>query len=325
MAEVTAEGFRFDRQYILIKALQAHDTSAHIAEHITIKTNFRLSLFQPSIDQDWSTLMIRHTLAQPESSITIPLTPSPLSCLESQSYQVNIFGTTATGVDMGNDVAEFFSNHLGMAVRLLFIGGNGRREIPGTAFSSSRHTFSMHEARADFPHQRIRFADMAPFLVTSSASEENTKLRLPESQRNEDVLLRFRPNIHLDVGETAPFDEDNWRELVISNGDGGARQKAIIRCFFRTHRCLSLNVDIETGTMAPRNRQVYGLLAADRRVNKTFPRTYHFALYNSKPYHLFTVHLSADKPVFGQYAFAAPTGAILCVGDEVRLTHRTTD
>jgi hypothetical protein len=33
----------------------------------------------------------------------------------------------------------------------------------------------------------------------------------------------------------------------------------------------------------------------------------------------------SDKPVFGQYAFAAPNGATLRVGDTVRVTERAPD
>ncbi|KAJ0130230.1 Nitrogen assimilation transcription factor nit-4 [Fusarium oxysporum f. sp. albedinis] len=95
-AEVTSEGFRFDRQYILIK--EPVDPN-QVAEHLTIKKDFVLALFQPSIHDDWSNLTVQHTKAEAESCMTIPLTPSPLCCFQSRTYTVNIAGTDATAAN----------------------------------------------------------------------------------------------------------------------------------------------------------------------------------------------------------------------------------
>lgn len=301
LADITSEGFRFDRQYVVVKAPTT--ASSAPVEHLTIKTTFRLGLFEPSINDDWSELTIRCKLAESDHSITLPLTPSPLACFQAESRTVSIFGTAAQGVDMGDAPAKYFSKHLGIASRLLFISGSGRREIPGIAYIPKQLTSLTVHAGHDFQPQRIRFADAAPFLVTSTASEEEVRSRLPEPDRHEDVILRLRPNIHIDVGdEILPFDEDDWRELVVTSATGN-KQQATIRCVFTCPRCLSLNVDLSTGTRAPRERQLYGLLAKDRRVNSAFPH----------------------KPVFGQYAFAAPNGATLRVGDWVTVTERAAD
>ena len=182
------------------------------------------------------------------------------------------------GIDMGDDPAAFFSKHLDMPARLLFISGTGRREIPGVAFIPKQLTsLSIHTGENMQP-QRIRFADAAPFLVTSSASEEEARSRLPPACWEEDVIIRFRPNINIDAGpDSRAFEEDGWRELAVFEGSaegGRGGHKATIRCIFKTPRCLSLNVDLKTGKMAPRDQQLYGLLARDRRVNSAFPRTH---------------------------------------------------
>lgn len=266
-AELTAEGLRFDRQYILIKTPE--NDSEKLAEHLTIKKTFDLCLFQPAIDCSWSKLTITHIRSFPSSSITIPLTPSPLSLLSSKTYQVNIFGTIAVGVDMGPGPAEFFTKHLKRAVRLLFIAGTGRREIPGAAYSPNHGMPLSLVAGQGFQPQRIRFADAAPLLITSSASEEDARSRLPEASRSEDVILRFRPNIHIDTHDKLPpYDEDDWALLTIQTESGTVS----VKCLFKTIRCLSLNVNMEKGVMATRERQLYGLLARDRRVNDAFPR-----------------------------------------------------
>ncbi|KAL7757393.1 hypothetical protein ACKLNR_011920 [Fusarium oxysporum f. sp. zingiberi] len=260
-AEVTREGFRFDRQYILIKEPENHDSSP-FAEHLTIKKTFALALFQPNIHDDWSNLTVRHTKAKPESLITIPLTPSPLFCFQSRTYTVNIAGTSAIGIDMGDVPASFFCKHLGQSIRLLFIGGDGSRPVPGTADL---------EPSMGNPGQRVRFADAAPFLLTSSSSENEARSRLPPSCQADDIILRLRPNIHIDVGKDTPaFDEDNWRQLTVASEVHGP-SKAFIRCMSQTTRCLSLNADLETGGGVSREKQLFGLLARDRRVLRSSP------------------------------------------------------
>lgn len=279
MAEITSEGFRFDRQYLVVKAPQ--NPSQRLVEHLTIKTTHKLALFQPSINDDWSELTVRCTnrALRPSdrtSVITLPLSPSPLAGVQARSFDVNIFGTTAVGLDMGDGPASFFSTHLQIPSRLLFISGKGRREIPGIAYIPQQLASLTVNTNSggDLQPQRIRFADAAPFLVTSTASEVEARSRLPSATRNEDVIVRFRPNIHVDVGSYGrPYEEDEWRELVVSDAEGEEEDpKATIRCVFATPRCLSLNVDLNTGTRAYKENQLYGLLAKDRRVNKAFPR-----------------------------------------------------
>ena len=187
---------------------------------------------------------------------------------------MSIFGTTAIGIDLGDEPAAFFSKHLDQEVRLLSIGGTGRREIPGAAYIPSQRSALNLALQEGLQPQRIRFADAAPLLITSTASEEDARARLPPEHRKEDLIIRFRPNIHIDVkGQLPPYDEDNWSSLLVrSHSD--ETQEVTIKCIFKTVRCLSLNVDPDTGEMIHRDRQLYGLLASDRRVNDKFPRQY---------------------------------------------------
>ncbi|KAK4570075.1 hypothetical protein LTR86_003045 [Recurvomyces mirabilis] len=205
---------------------------------------------------------------------------------------------------MGEAASAFFSHHLDMPVKLLYIGGNGQREIPGRPFMGPKHARSLSIAVNDkLQPQRIRFADAAPLLITTTASEEDARRRLPAAARGEDVIVRFRPNVHVDVGtEAEAYDEDGWGMLTIRS-QVDKQQEVSVRCLFRTVRCLSLNADLAKGGMIATPKQLYGLLAKDRRTNEYFP-------------------LTADKPVFGQYACAGPSGAVLRVGDEVEVTDR---
>lgn len=294
-AEITNEGLRFDRQYVdstiyLLKITRPSLThrlysryvlvkppteeTAGLAEHITIKNHFELGLFHTMIDKSWSKLTITHVHAEEHSAITLPLTPSPMSLMNAEVFHVSIFGTKAPGINMGEEASKFFSHHLQKEVRLLYIGGTGQREIPGAVFMPKQKYRALHIAVNDkLQPQRIRFADAAPLLVTSTASEQDARRRLPPSARGEDVIVRFRPNIHIDVGtEQGPYEEDSWNMLTVRSKMDPS-QEVSIRCLFRTVRCLSLNADLGTGAMVNTNRQLYGLLAKDRRVNELFPRT----------------------------------------------------
>ena len=284
----------------------------------------QLALFQPEIDSSWSKMTIRHTQGAEPCTLVVPLTPSPLSLLDATTYQVSIFGTTAIGADMGEEASSFFSHHLKQDMRLLYIHGSGRREIPGSAYIPKQLNSLSLALNEGLQPQRIRFADAAPLLVTTTASEEELRLRLQVQHRGEDIIKRLRPNLHIDVGDVLqPFDEDTWSTLLVHTGTEGA-QTVLIKCIFRCVRCLSLNADPDTGQYIQRSRQLYGLLAPDRRVNEAFKH----------------------KPVFGQYAFAGvshssmsmsldpevrlahtdtflqPAGAVIRVGDAVEVTER---
>jgi uncharacterized protein len=305
--ELTNEGLRFDRSFILVytpDAATPADPNGDLpfAKFLTIKRVFKLALFHPEIDESWMNLTIRYKGDDaPKASIDVPLSPSPISLLGAKSYQVSVFGTTAIGVDVGDEVASFFSTRLHADVRLLFIGGTGRREIPGAAYVGKQGDALTLALEEGLRPQRIRFADAAPLLVTSTASERDALLRLPPEYRKEDVIQRLRPNIHIDVHNSLPaYDEDNWSTLSVATASNGSHV-VTIKCIFNCVRCLSLNADPDTGQMVERRRQLYGLLASDRRINTRFPH----------------------KPVFGQYAFAGPAGAILRIGDIVKVTERS--
>jgi hypothetical protein len=271
-SEITNEGLRFDRQYVLVKP--PHADSKGFAEHITIKNNFELALFHTAIDKSWSKLTITNVQAKENATLTIPLTPSPLGLFRATTYQVSIFGTEATGIDMGDDVSRYFSSHLARLapVRLLYIGGMGSRDIPGAVFIPKHYRALSVSVNDKLQPQKVRFADAAPLLITSTASEEDARRRLPPAARGQDVIVRFRPNIHVDVAdELDPYDEDTWNMLAVRSQIDRA-QEVVVRCLFKTTRCLSLNADLSAGGMTATPQQLYGLLMKDRRVNEKFPR-----------------------------------------------------
>lgn len=293
-----------------------------VAEHLTIKTTSQLCLFCQSIDLKSERLTVSFTYkSNVVDSIIIPLQPNVES--NGESHTVEIFGSSTKGFDVGDEAAAFFSKHLKQPVRLLYIGQFGHRAVPApslvpqirckiTSESSSndqswfggllswRQTDAKTENETMLHPQQIRFNDGSPLLLTTTSSEEDARSRLPDQCSDEDILVRFRTNIHIDVSLEAdfkPYDEDNWKKISIKcqSDDHSTDRDVELDVVFRTPRCQSLNVDFDTGGLVAGERQLYKLLARDRRVNPAFPL----------------------KPCFGVYAFAVPIGAVLRVGDTV--------
>ncbi|KAI8668595.1 hypothetical protein NCS57_00671200 [Fusarium keratoplasticum] len=140
---------------------------------------------------------------------------------------------------MGEVPASFFSHHLGQRVRLLFIGGDGSRAVPG----SDNLQYGVAQ-----PGQRVRFADAAPFLLTSSSSEGEARSRLPPNFQAEDIILRLRPNIHIAVNQdTSPFDEDMWQELTVTPPAASASTQTWRRAEWYIDSASFLGCLLETG------------------------------------------------------------------------------
>lgn len=300
---VTDAGFQHDRAFILIKDITPGDSG--ISKHLTIKTTYRLCLFRQSINEAGTTLTVSlttyHKLIE---SIDIPLLPDDKNLASAQTFTMDLFGTQVRGFDMGGEIAAFFSKHLDQPARLLFIGHGRSRAVPGGEHLIPRKPSRFPGLFKGEQHgQRIRFNDAAPLLLTTKASEEDTRARVPKDYQSEDILIRFRTNIHVDTSEAdgfEPYGEDTWKKLIIKSS--GGKQDVDLDIVFRTVRCMSLNMDFETGGLLPPERQLYKLLTKDRRVNPLFP----------------------TKPCFGVYAFAAPNGVELRVGDDVKIVEKQT-
>lgn len=136
--------------------------------------------------------------------------------------------------------------------------------------------------------------------MTSRASLRDVSGRLPQG---EDVnMINFRPNIVVDDdndGDDAidssrdgtplqAWEEDYWAELLVGGGGGGGGRETRLALTANCARCISINIDYETGRPAEGQRgSVLKKLMRDRRVD------------------------SGNKwsPIFGRYAFLLMTPA----------------
>lgn len=261
-------------------------------------------------------LKVRHTLT--ESEIVFHLEPDHATLRNAEDYTVEIFGTRATGVDMGDEIAAWFSKHLEQSTRLLYIG-SGTRDIVAPALIPRKRksgsgflSWFPGDKEEELHAQKIQFADAAPLLITTVSSERDALFRMRGTGVDEeDVILRFRSNIHIhntsssDASEddkgaaysvSPAYAEDHWKTLeLVPAKMPESTEPFRLDLVFNTVRCQSLNVDFRTGGLLPPERQLYKLLATDRRINPAFPY----------------------KPCFGRYAFAEPFERKIRVGDEV--------
>jgi uncharacterized protein YcbX len=191
---------------------------------------------------------------------------------------------------MGDAPAAYFRAHLNVpTVRVLYIG---QPRDPHPMLTPPAHP------------QKIRFMDVAPMLLSTSASLDDVSRRLPPHSKfianggGGFDITKFRSNIHVSVPEGTPaYDEEFWAEIAV--GDEALR----FECTFNTARCLSINVDYDTGKQAPPEEQVYKTMVKDRRINPVFK----------------------FKPCFGRYCCCSVVGATIRVGDKVTVEKRNAE
>lgn len=184
----------------------------------------------------------------------------------------------------------------------------------------------------------LTFNEAAPYLVASQASLRDVSSRLPPGEIAD--MLRFRPNIVVDGDEVTCWDEDYWGELLVSpsscNGGGGSddgrskQDKDATGSKDRTcrlaltancGRCLSINIDYETGRMSEGEAgKVLKKLMRDRRVDAGHKWSPIFGRYA----HLLPSS-KADAVMTAAVHQDASAGAMIAVGDEVKVTKRNSE
>ncbi|KAK4650914.1 hypothetical protein QC762_701480 [Podospora pseudocomata] len=249
---------------------------------------------------------------QDEQPLVIPLTVDTATLAK---INVNLHGSApSSAYSMGSPYEDWFSARFGFPIRLVYIG-DGKRAVLGDTLPPKQHQQTTQNGKGGWLSSLtsyvtgrgqegkpwITFTDVAPLLVTSESSLHDVSARLPADEPM--PMYKFRPNIVVDGQGEEAWAEDWWAELTFNN-----KHKLLLtgNCV----RCVSLNVDYETGKPAVGELgSVLKKLMKDRRVDTG----------------------SKWSPVFGRYAFPAvmqdSQGASfeLRVGDEVEVTKRNAE
>lgn len=217
---LSATGLTYDRRWLVVDAN---------GEFVTQRQHHHMALIQPRIDGDAMVIT-----APKLSELRVPL------ALDGEpSRSVVIWRDRVDAADMGDEAAAWFSEAVGMSVRLV--------AMPD---STLRPTSTKHTPQAG----QVGFADGYPLLVISEASLADLNARLAERGKSPVTMRRFRPNIV--ITDSAAYDEDRLGTFHI----GEVTLEAVKPCA----RCVMTTVDPETG-QAPDPQEPLGTLATYRR------------------------------------------------------------
>lgn len=211
-AEVTAKGFRWDREMMVI---------SRRGKFLTQRQFPQLAKAQITLIGD------RISLSTEDNSLpTLSFTPS----LEGEEIAVEIWRDNTTAIDQGDELAAWFHKLLELdpnkECRLVRQSAKHIRKV--------RHKLSVNKGNP------VSFADGYPFLLTATASLAELNRRIAEIYQEAAPIItmnHFRPNIVVET-ENA-FEEDNWK--IIQLGD---LKFAVVK---PCSRCIITTIDQKNG------------------------------------------------------------------------------
>jgi uncharacterized protein YcbX len=160
--------------------------------------------------------------------------------------RAQVWGDLVKAWDMGDLAAQWFSDFLGTAARVVRFDPDQQR------LADRRWT---GEQAAP-----VEFADGFPLLLASTASLGDLNQRLAEAGEAPVGMNRFRPNLVL--SGLQPWDEDHLDVLEIDTEDGPVRLKLVKPC----SRCQIPNVDPASGAMQGEPGRTLSGFRADSRL-----------------------------------------------------------
>lgn len=172
-AMLDVRGIEHDRRFLIV------DAHHHF---ITQRENARMALIAPQVNN---------------GTLTLTAPGQPTLSLETRTATerrpVRIWRDTVEALDQGEAAAQWLSEYLGEAARLVKFDEAVVRKV------------SAEYARR--PTDQTGFADGYPLLLISQASLDDLNTRLAEPL----PMNRFRPN--LVVSGTTPYAEDTWKQI----------------------------------------------------------------------------------------------------------------
>ncbi|KAF2099726.1 MOSC domain protein [Rhizodiscina lignyota] len=249
-------GLDLDRQWMFIDVSEKHKFQ-------TIREVSKLTLINTAIN--WETdeleISIANDKSNPPTKVVVPAHPSEEWLAENTTLtHAFIWSETHDAYVYPESISKPFSDFLDMEVRLV-IRGPTPRVLRGCG---APKLLGRTEA--------IKWADMAPVLLTNVRSINELNNRLMQRGYDAITLERFRPNIV--VAGSDAWAEDMWKTVKMSprESDHGSSEKKkrnasiIMDVTSRCARCHVPNVDPDTG-MAHKE-QPFDLMYTYRRIDE---------------------------------------------------------
>ncbi|KAA8571304.1 hypothetical protein EYC84_000624 [Monilinia fructicola] len=306
-ATLTKEGFSHDRKFMLLRVHEQDSKwgryqNMHIT-HFPQMALFHTSIHGPNLRVTYHAPGSSQSPSEERPTLEIELAPSTFSNLP--KLTVNMHGSATTAHDMGPKCNEWFSRHFGFPVVLAHTGNN-RRLVLGNLPNRPA------TQGPEIPSPAAKLLQYIPLVGPSLAPP-------PPGTRNHRLQrLRALPHHHLGLlhkhlAASPPAHQPRHHQIPRQHHHLGIHLIPVvifslsltppkIHLTANCGRCISLNVDHETGSTAPPNEGMLKLLMSDRRVD---PGTKY-------------------SPVFGRYGFVArgDEGQVLRVGDAVSVSRR---
>lgn len=200
-AKLEIRGLRYDRRWMLA------DTAGRFVSQREIPAMTRLGT---AIQGDHLRIFVKN---RPEEFLDIPLEYDLLS-----KTRVQVWSDKCGALEYPLFVSQWFSDQLGMGVRLVRMPDTTRRRADGRYAPKGQY---------------VSFADGFPYLLIGQASLDDLNARLETPV----PMDRFRPTFVFTGG--APYEEDAWSDFRIGN--------ALFRGVKPCARCIVTTTDQQTG------------------------------------------------------------------------------
>ncbi|MFO1448062.1 MAG: MOSC domain-containing protein [Opitutaceae bacterium] len=225
MLEADRFGIAGDRRFMVVD-----DSTSKV---LTQRTAPGMAVIATAFDQG-----LLQLTAPGGTTVSIPTQPA-----DGPERSVTVWKDTVTAVDCGNVVAQFLSDSLGQACRLVQVGAHFSRAV----------RFKAGYIPAPSPMTlEVGFADAYPALIVSEASLSSLNDRLLEKGEDPVPMDRFRPNIVIAGSEA--FSEDTWQRFQI----GGLT-------FWNSGPCARCTVPTTDQATGKRGKEPLATLAQFRR------------------------------------------------------------
>jgi uncharacterized protein YcbX len=212
--------------YYPIKACRGFDVAESYVERMGLANDRRMMVVTPEgeflTQREYPRLaLVTPTLKNDSVTLSAPDFDSIQFGIQKSGTptSVNIWKSKGvSAIDQGDESAQWFSDWLGVSVRLVHVDERYKRKLnPDYAVSAEDHT---------------GFADGYPILIISEASLQDLNSKLESAL----PMNRFRPNII--VKNCEPFAEDTWKRVKI-----GDIEMALVK---PCPRCVVTTIDKET-------------------------------------------------------------------------------
>jgi uncharacterized protein YcbX len=236
-AVLTDTGLEFDRAWMVVDAQGRFLTQRELP---------RMALIQPQLKHSEMVLRAPGMLAL---HIALDRVEAPV--------RVRVWNDEVAAYDMGPLAAQWFSDFLGVAARLVRFDPEHRR------VSSLKWTGGVEALN--------QFSDGYPVLVVSEASLVQLNEKLAAQGVASVGMARFRPNIVLGDAATgwalAPHDEDRLDALHIATGAHESADAVQLKLVKPCPRCPIPNIDPASATSSPEVGDTLQGYRQDARVN----------------------------------------------------------